>query len=132
MGPSLRRAQVTQNHLNQRWQIIHVLAELETCVSVRPIWIATDAATSALAEPHPLDQHVSGLHIRMHKAMHVQVCACMKQASHHKLYLQLHEGPLIAHVAQGCIESRVHKQNCIMPDKNIEQPQDVWVGWKSS
>ena len=68
----LRRAQVTQNHLKQRWLFLHVLAELETCVSVRPLWIAADAATSALAEPPPLDQHVLGLHVRMHKAMHVQ------------------------------------------------------------
>ena len=129
---SVHIAQVTQNHLKQRGQVINVLAELETCVSVRPIRIAADVATSALAEPHPLDQHVLGLDVRMHKAMHVQVCTCMKQASHHKLYLQLHEGPLLAHVAQGCIESRVHKQNCIMLDKNIEQPQDDWVGGKSS
>ena len=51
--------------------------------------------------PTPIDQHMLGLHVRLHKAMHVQVRACMKQASHHKLYLELHERPLLAHVMQG-------------------------------
>ena len=101
-----RRAQVRQNHLDQRWQISHVIAELETFLIVLPIWIAADSSwiphrPTAFAKPHPLDQHVCGLHVRMHKAMHVQVCACIKQALQHKLYLQIHEGPPLAHVMQG-------------------------------
>ena len=50
---SLRIAQVTQNHLKQRGQVINALAELETCVNIQPMWIAADATTSALAEPLP-------------------------------------------------------------------------------
>eukprot|EP00974_Lingulodinium_polyedra_P088952 8623369-Lingulodinium_polyedra.AAC.1 len=58
-----RRTQAAQNHLQNKWQISHVLAELETGPNIAPVGIASDATTPAFAEPRPLDQHVGWLHI---------------------------------------------------------------------